>query len=125
MRAPARWPSGMLIDVDAVDLQPPRALDDLLGLVAARRQQLDGDDERAARHRVGQPRLVLARDRRPLDAARRRRSHGGRARPRPSCDRTTAGAIARTAALIWRMCSGVVPQQPPTIRTLCMMKRRA
>ena len=38
---------------------------------------------------------------------------------------TAAGASARTAALIWLMCSGVVPQHPPTTRTLCRMKRRA
>jgi len=42
-----------------------------------------------------------------------------------SAARPTAGAIPRTAALIWRMCSGVVPQQPPTTRTLCMMNRLA
>jgi hypothetical protein len=39
--------------------------------------------------------------------------------------RTTAGARPRTAVFIWRMCSGVVPQQPPTTRTLCRMNRRA
>ena len=32
---------------------------------------------------------------------------------------------ARTACLICRMCSGVVPQQPPTRRTPASMKRRA
>ncbi len=36
-----------------------------------------------------------------------------------------AASAPRTAALICLMCSGVVPQQPPTTRTLCRMKRRA
>ena len=36
-----------------------------------------------------------------------------------------AGVSERTAVLMWRMCSGVVPQQPPTRRTPLLMKRRA
>jgi len=39
--------------------------------------------------------------------------------------RESAGASARTACLICRMCSGVVPQQPPTSFTPFRMKRRA
>ena len=61
-------------DVDHVharDTQPLRPLDDLIGLVAARRQQLHGDDERATRHGVGQSRFVLASDRRRRDRGHR------------------------------------------------------
>ena len=39
--------------------------------------------------------------------------------------RATSGASCFTASAIWRMCSGVVPQQPPTRRTPLAMKRRA
>ena len=69
---------GNVDDVHAADLQPPRPFHHLLGLIAARRQQLDGDDERAARHRVGEPRLVLARHR-PFDWAQGRRRDRRRA----------------------------------------------
>src|SRR5436190_1386015 len=39
--------------------------------------------------------------------------------------RAAPGASDRTAALIARTWSGVVPQQPPTSRTPALMKRRA
>src|SRR5262249_62433475 len=39
-------------DVDAARREPLRPLDDLLGLIAARRQQLDADDEPAGRNRA-------------------------------------------------------------------------
>ena len=56
-----------------------------------------------------------------------------RAAPRPPrrrAYRSARGARDRRRrpldrALIWRMCSGVVPQQPPTRRTPLAMKRRA
>ena len=49
--------------VDALTLQSARAIHHHVGLKAARRQQFDRRDERAARHGMRQPRLLLARDR--------------------------------------------------------------
>ena len=46
-------------EIDAADLQPARAVDDLIGLVAARRHDLDRDDERAASKQVRKARFVL------------------------------------------------------------------
>ena len=46
--------------VDAADLEAPRALDHLIGLVPARRHHLDRDDERAAREQVRKPRFLVA-----------------------------------------------------------------
>ncbi len=53
---------GNVDEVDAADLELARLLDQRVGLEAARRHQLDADDESAARERVGHPRLLRAGD---------------------------------------------------------------
>ena len=115
---------GDVHEVDAVDPQLPRLLDERLGAEPARRHQLDADDERAAREGVGHPRLLRARP-----PARRSGAVGTvtpRRRPTPhAAARSRSARAPRTAILMWRMCSGVVPQQPPTSRTPLLMKRRA
>ena len=115
---------GDVHEIDAVDAQLARLLDQRFGAVAARRHQLDADHEVAARERVRHARLLGARDghgrrRGPAAGAAARAAAGARRR------RTSSAPCARTACLICRMCSGVVPQQPPTRRTPVLMKRRA
>ena len=82
--------------VDAADAQLPRRLEQLVGPMAARRQQLQADDERAARERVRHPRLVSAfrRTAPPAPSAPRR------GRDRLDGASTAAGAAPRTATRI-------------------------
>ena len=115
---------GNVDDVDAADLQlraPARS--SASASIAARRQQLDADDERArARARCASRDFSARGDRRRCAVG------GSRPRGRVAAGARAArrrGASARTASLICRMCSGVVPQQPPTSRTPLLMKRRA
>ena len=117
-------------DVDEVDAgvaQEPGGLDRPLDPDAPRRVDLDRDDEPAGVEQLGQ-------------AGRRRRVVGGRPRrasgPRAgsavearsaSLDGRRGGAavaaVASSAARIAAMCSGVVPQQPPTIRAPAASRR--
>ena len=101
-------------DVDAGGLQEPGRLERALDADRARRVDLDGDDVAARRERPGE----TGRRRRPSIARRLgagawiavgaagRRSAAGRRRP------AVRASIARRIAA---MCSGVVPQQPPTM----------
>ena len=118
-------------DVDEVDAgvaQEPGGLDRPLDPDAPRRVDLDRDDELAGVEQLGQ-------------AGRRRRVVGGGRGGRRSVDeggrversvgrRSSAGAAgaavasaASSAARIAAMCSGVVPQQPPTIRAPAASRR--
>ena len=108
-------------DVDGVDaggLEQPRGLDGPLDADRARRVDLDRDDEAAVRGAPGAGRSaggasgVAARRRR--DRRDDRRASRGRRAARSAPARRT-GARASSAARIAAMCSGVVPQQPPTI----------
>ncbi len=74
MRAPARWPSGMLTRSTPPIFSRRARSTTSFGLIAARRQQLDRDDERAAGHRVGEPGLLVTRNGRCADARRRSRA---------------------------------------------------
>ena len=82
---------GDVDQVDAADAQLARRVEQLVGAVAARRQQLEADDERAARQRVRHPRLVGRGD-------HRLRRRGGRAAaPRRRRRRCAAAAGGRRA----------------------------
>ena len=107
---------GDVDDVDARVAQEPGGLDRALDPDAPRRVDLDRDHESAGLEQLGQP-------------GRRRRVVGVGGPPRRSNrsgDRVRASAVGRSAqrrvgdgssaARIAAMCSGVVPQQPPTIR---------
>src|SRR6185436_2922940 len=99
LRAHARRGARPVGDVDRVDLvllAVLRALDDLAGVRAARRVELDRDHELAA-ERAREPGLLLARP----------------------------GWNMRTERTRSRMCAGVVPQQPPTTLAPASRKRRA
>ena len=72
-------PIGDVHEIHAVDAELPRLLNEALGVVAARRHQLDADREQSAGERVREPRLL-----RPRDGLR-------------FCDRVHARAVLRTA----------------------------
>ena len=112
-------------DVDAVDarrFQQRRALQHLVRVDAARRIDLDADDELARANLARQRRAVVdGRLDGGLPASLRRPGAA-------SADVTTAtplrswrGRTLRIAAI----CAGVVPQQPPMIATPASAKRRA
>ena len=108
MRELARGPSGMLIADDAALAERAALGHDRGEIVAAGRHQLDGGDPLPR----GQPAAELG-----LCSAKAAGGFSGTG----SCDfaaGTTRGRLSGLIArAISRMCSGVVPQQPPTAET--------
>ena len=102
-------------DVDAVDAalrhQRARASMTLAGVDAARRIDLDADHELLAQLAQQQRGSSAASAARPAPAPARARAPRRRARA------SRPGRCDASRSRIARMCAGVVPQQPPTIRT--------
>ena len=118
---------GDVDDVDAGVAQEPGGLDRPLDPDAPRRIDLDRDDETAGIEQLGQAgrgwRVVGGWSRRASDRrgsgvleARSVSVERGRLVPR-------SASAASSAARIAAMCSGVVPQQPPTIRAPAASRR--
>ena len=117
-------------DVDEVDAgvaQEPGGLDRPLDADAPRRVDLDRDDETAGLEQLGQ----AGRGRRVVGGGRGGRPvrEGGRDRGSVGVGRARGRLVPRSpraasiAARIAAMCSGVVPQQPPTIRAPASSRR--
>ena len=119
-------PERAVVDVDDLDaalLEELGALHELLDVVAARRIQLDRDEELAGVEPALEQPWAAPRSRAP----EARRSPPGRAGPAPTrAAPRCAGAQRGPAPRAWRGCAaGVVPQQPPTIRAPAAIIRAA
>ncbi len=106
--------------IDAAALRQLRAFDFLRRIHAARRQNLHERDELSRRQLRAQLRLSS-----PTGTFRSACAFGLRLFHRDAAASCCSGCSERASERISLMCSGVVPQQPPTILTPAHSKRRA
>ena len=119
MRADARGLSGILTASTPTDFTKRRAFNLFANVDAFRRNDLHHGHEFAAQPACAQLASVL-----PVATDRQLRvgSTAGHLRSARSCARASP---TRRADFITRMCSGVVPQHPPTRRTPAATNLRA